>query len=107
MKNAKSYRLAGDLDNDGQKMTLDFKMTGSDLAGQVSTNDGTVELLSVAGQQYIRPDEKFWAKNAGAQASGEIVKLMGDKWAKVSEKDDFTQLFDVANADKLLSRTAP
>ncbi|MDG4782564.1 hypothetical protein O7614_23165 [Micromonospora sp. WMMD961] len=102
VKNAKSYRLAGDIDNDGQKMTLDFKMTGSDLAGQVSTTEGTVELLSVAGQQYIRPDEKFWAKNAGAQASGEIVKLMGDKWAKVSEKDDFTQLFDVANVEQLL-----
>ncbi|MFF0154929.1 hypothetical protein [Micromonospora sp. NPDC005203] len=102
VKNAKSYRLTGDIADDGQKMTLDFKMTGSDLTGQISTNDGTVELLSVGGQQYIRPDEKFWAKNTGAEASGEIVKLMGDKWAKVSQKDEFTQMFDVANVDGLL-----
>ncbi|MEU7841821.1 hypothetical protein AB0B39_12795 [Micromonospora sp. NPDC049114] len=102
VRNAKSYHLVGDVDNDGQKMTLDFKVTGSDLGGRVSTDDGTVELLSVAGQQYIRPDEKFWAKNLGAQASGEIVKLMGEKWAKVSKKDDFSQLFDIANIDELL-----
>ncbi|MGC5322531.1 hypothetical protein ACPXB5_27805 [Micromonospora arida] len=102
VRNAKSYRLAGDIDTDGQKMTLDFKMTGSDLAGQVSTDEGTVELLSVAGQQYIRPDEKFWVKNVGAKASGEMVKLMGDKWAKVSKKDEFTRLFNVANVDELL-----
>ncbi|MGC4880519.1 hypothetical protein ACLQ26_30115 [Micromonospora sp. DT43] len=102
VRNAKSYHLVGDIDNDGQKMTLDFKVTGSDLGGRVSTDEGSVDLLSVAGQQYIRPDEKFWAKNAGAQASDEIVKLMGDKWAKVSAKDDFSQLFDVANIDKLL-----
>ncbi|MEU7611245.1 hypothetical protein [Micromonospora sp. NPDC049204] len=102
VQNAKSYRLAGDIVDDGQKMTLDLKRTGTDLAGQVSTTEGTVELLAVGGQQYIRPDEKFWAKSAGAQASGEIVKMMGDKWAKVSKEDEFTQLFDVTNADALL-----
>ncbi|MFC8297261.1 hypothetical protein [Micromonospora orduensis] len=102
VKNAKSYHLVGDIDNDGQKMTLDLKVAGSDLGGQVSTGEGTVEVLSVAGQQYIRPDEKFWAKNAGAQASDEMVKLMGDKWAKVSKKDDLAQLFNIANIDELL-----
>ncbi|MDG4811271.1 hypothetical protein O7634_31340 [Micromonospora sp. WMMD1120] len=102
VKNAKSYHLVGDIVDDGQKMTLDLKVTGSDLGGRVSTNEGTIELLSTGGQQYIRPDETFWTKNTGAKASGEIVKMMGDKWAKVSTKDDLSQLFSIANVDELL-----
>lgn len=104
LKTAKSYRIKGNINtDDGKKMDLDFRVVGSDLGGRLSVDGATVELLSVGGQQYIRPDAKFWQQNVGPDAAENIVKLMGEKWAKVPPGNkDFANMFGVASLDKLL-----
>ncbi len=105
LKNAKSYRIKGNINtDDGTKMGLDLRLVGSDLGGLLSVDGTSVEMLSVGGQQYIRPDAKFWQQNADSPDAAEnIVKLMGDKWAKVpSGNKDFADMFGVASVDKLL-----
>lgn len=103
LKGAKSYRLKGNLDVDGTRMGLDFRVSGTDLGGRLSVDDGKAELLSVAGQKYVQADKKFWVKAAGPDAGNNMVKLVGDKWAKVPEKNkDFADVFSAANIDKLL-----
>jgi hypothetical protein len=99
---AKSYSLKGDITTEGQKFGLDIKVSGDDVLGAMTIGEGKVELLRVAGQMYIRPDETFWKQNAG-DAGGTMVQLMGDRWAKLSGKDaDFKAFFQVAEPAELL-----
>lgn len=104
VKNAKSYRIKGNIKTDEGNMDLDLRVAGSDLGGRLTMDGATVELLAVGGQQYIRPDAKFWQqKSDSPEAAENIVKLMGDKWAKVpAGNKDFSDMFGVASLDELL-----
>jgi hypothetical protein len=103
LEGAKSYRISGDIDADGQKMALDFKISGSDLIGSITSEGAKVEMLSVGGQNYIRPDAAFWTMTAGAEGGETMAKLMGDKWAQLSADDDeFNDLFTITDPDELL-----
>ncbi|MCM0676048.1 hypothetical protein NCC78_15310 [Micromonospora phytophila] len=102
LKGAKSYRIKGDVIADGKRMGLDLRISGDDVAGNISMDDASVELLSVGGKQYMRPDEKFWEQNVGAEAAEQMTKLMGDRWSVVPERNkDFADLFGVTNLDNL------
>jgi hypothetical protein len=103
LRQATSYRAKGNGSSDGQKMSLDFRVSGTDLGGALTMDGASIEVLSVAGQQYMRPDEKFWANIAGPEKAGEVAKLMGDKWVRVPDDDkNLGGLFDIANVDNLL-----
>jgi hypothetical protein len=102
LESAKSYRIKGDIDSDGQKLSLDFKISGKNLLGSITSEGATIELLSIGGQNYIRPDEAFWKANAG-DAGATMAQLMGDKWARLSTTDkNFTQLFKITDPSELL-----
>jgi hypothetical protein len=103
LEQAKSYRVKGNINAEGQRMSLDFRVSGTNLGGRLVMNGANVDLLSVAGQQYMRPDRKFWVDTVGASKADEIVKLMGNKWAKVPpENKDFADLFGIASVEDLL-----
>jgi hypothetical protein len=105
LKEAKSYRVKGNIIDAGQKISVDFEASGKDVRGSMTVGAGKVELLSVGGQHYMRPNEQFLVAAGGlkqAQAKA-FVALIGDRWAKVPASDkDFNSLFDVANPDVLL-----
>ncbi|HEY2949593.1 MAG TPA: hypothetical protein VGJ53_14570 [Micromonosporaceae bacterium] len=102
LESAKSYRVKGDIDTDGQKMSLDFKISGKDLLGSITSEGATIELLAVGGQNYIRPDEAFWKANGG-DAGATMAQLMGDRWARLSTTDkNFSQLFKITDPSELL-----
>ncbi|SNT64360.1 hypothetical protein SAMN05421812_1174 [Asanoa hainanensis] len=106
IKEAKSFRLKGSFAEDGKTITMDLKLNGEAVQGTLSMGkgQGTVEILAVDGQQFIRPDKKFWDVNAGADVGATIAQLMGKKWAKLSTKDeDLAALFAPVSAlDELL-----
>lgn len=103
LQQAKAYRVKGNVNAEGKKISLDFRVSGTDLGGRVEMDGANVELLSINGQQYMRPDKKFWVDTAGPTKAEQIAKLMGDKWGKVSTGDkDFAELFSIANLDDLL-----
>jgi hypothetical protein len=97
---AKSYSLKGDLNTEGQKIGLDVKVAGDDVLGNASFNGAKVELLRVAGQAYIRADEKFWQQMAVAR--GTTVRSVGDRWAKLSKDSGFEEFFQVTEPAELL-----
>jgi hypothetical protein len=102
LSSAKSYSVKGNISTEGQKFGLDIKVSGDDVLGTMTLGDAKLELLRVAGQAYIRPDEKFWNQYAGSSAET-IVQVMGDRWGKVSSKDtDFNDFFQIAEPAELL-----
>lgn len=44
-------------------------------------------LLLVNGQQYIRPNQQFWAMVGDAKQAPAIAKLTGREWVKVPDKE--------------------
>lgn len=103
LASAKSFSLKGDITTDGQQIGLDVKVSGSDVLGTMTLDGAKVELLRVGGQMYIRPDEKFWTQNAGADAGVTMAQLMGDRWAKLSSKDaQFQEFFQIAEPAEIL-----
>jgi hypothetical protein len=100
---AKSFSLQGEISAGRQQFAIDIKSSGEDLLGSMTINGAKVELLRVAGQAYIRPDEKFWSQNAGGDAGATMSQLMGDRWAKLSSKDaEFEEFFEITDPAKLL-----
>lgn len=100
---AKSFSLRGQINTDGQQLALDIKVAGQDILGSMTIDGAKVELLRVAGQMYIRPDEKFWTQNGGADAGATMSQLMGDRWAKLSSKNaEFEEFFQVTDPEQLL-----
>ncbi|WP_306207191.1 hypothetical protein [Actinoplanes sp. RD1] len=104
LRAAGSYRLKGDIVQDGQPMKLDFKVAGKDLAGEMSFDRATVELLAVGGKQYMRADQAFWTMTTGDAKQGKaMAQLIGDRWVLVPEDEkDMAELFAPANVDELL-----
>lgn len=99
---AKSFSLKGNINTEGQKFGLDLKASGDDLLGTLTLNGAKVELLRVAGEAYIRPDEELW-KQYGGKAGATMSQLMGDRWAKLSAKNsDFEDFFKIADPAELL-----
>ncbi|WP_305790160.1 hypothetical protein [Symbioplanes lichenis] len=104
LREAGSYRLKGTVVQDKQPMKMDFKVDGKNLAGEMSFDKATVELLAVGGKQYIRPDEAFWTMTAGDAKQGKaLAKLIGDRWVIVpKDEKDLGSLFAPANVEELL-----
>jgi hypothetical protein len=101
LDSAKSYSVKGEIASAGQKIGLDVKVVGDDVSGSASVNGVQVELLRVAGQAYLRGEEKFWQQLASAR--GATAQSVGDRWAKLSGKDSgFEEFFQIAEPAELL-----
>jgi hypothetical protein len=108
LKQAKSYRLKGDHSADGVPLNADFRISGSDLAGRLTMKGANLELLSIAGQRYMRPDEKFMAISVGADKAKAMAKLLADRWILVAADDkDMSEMFGLLDIDKLLKPDGP
>ncbi|MFB9239880.1 hypothetical protein ACFFWC_30880 [Plantactinospora siamensis] len=102
LKNAKSFRMSGTTKEDGQKFTLDFKISGANLVGDMTIGKGKVQLLRVGKKGYMKPDAAFWRMSAGTHANA-IVELVGDRWVLVPAGDkDFASMFGAADVNELL-----
>lgn len=100
----KSFHVKGDTTDEGQRIGIDVKVSGSDFAGALTLRKAKVELLSVGGKHYIRPDEAFWAMFAGAEQATTIAEVMGDRWALVRPSDkNFEDMFNLADIDQMLA----
>jgi hypothetical protein len=101
----KSYHLKGSTTDDGQKISMDFKFAGKDLTGTLGMGKADVKLLAVGGQHYMRPNEQFWAANAGKEAKT-ITQVVGDRWVKVPENDkSLDDMFGFGGINELLTPT--
>jgi hypothetical protein len=103
LKAAKSYHVSGTTTEDGEKTALDFEVSGDDLLGKLTVGKASVELLSVGGARYIRPNEAFWALSMGnAKQAKQVATVVGKKWVSTKSDKSLDQLFDGFDADSLL-----
>jgi hypothetical protein len=106
LRGTTSYRIKGTMTSEGQRAALDFKTSGKDLSGSMATGPAKVQLLAVGGQQYIKPNEQFWAMMGDPKKAKNIAKLMGDRWAKVpADQKDLAGLFNAASVDEVLDNS--
>jgi hypothetical protein len=101
---AKTFHVAGNDVEDGQKVSVDLKIAGKDGIGQLSIGKAKLEMLTVAGGKYIKPNEAFWEQNAGgAQKAKVIMTVVGDRWVKVPSSDkDIAGLFELFQVNDIL-----
>jgi hypothetical protein len=102
LQKAKSFRVKGSTVDDGQQITIDLKVSNVDVGGVLSLGGAKVQLLRVAGKQYIKPNKAFWKLSGGKQAD-QIVEVVGDRWVKVPANDkNFGSLFAVTDIKNLI-----
>ncbi|MGN9776944.1 hypothetical protein ACTMS0_14450 [Micromonospora sp. H33] len=97
LKEAGSFHVKGELNDEGSKLSVDLKVKGKDLAGTLGLSGQSLQLLLVGGQPYFKADETFW-KESGPRGEG-MAQLIGDRWVKVARDDkNFGSLFKLAEA---------
>ncbi|MET0521531.1 MAG: hypothetical protein ABW156_06080 [Jiangellaceae bacterium] len=99
---AKSFRAKGTLHQDGEKTTIDLKVSGRNFIGSVSFGKATVELLATGGKRYLRPNKQFWIMSTNTQQGTSLAQAMGDRWVGGADKDPaFADLFTIGSLDGL------
>ncbi len=100
MKALESVRVSGDIQTDGQEMSLDMQISaGGECEGTMSVMGGSAELKSTGDATWFRPDEAFWQATAGEQAD-QIMTIVGDTW--VVMPPDQADLASLCDLDELL-----
>jgi hypothetical protein len=104
LRKARSVRMKGDFEEDGEAVGLDLKLTGKgDIAGWVESEGVRMHVIKSGERQFLRGRE-FLKQSAGP----EIAELIGDDWMEVPlESDgsnDVTEGLDLKSlADELIT----
>ena len=78
---AKSFRVKGDMAEEGQTVAVDFKVSGSDLSGTIEMNGAGIEIIKVGNDLYVKAPDAFWANLTSSGNAGALAALKG-KYAK-------------------------
>jgi hypothetical protein len=108
LKQAKSFHLKGGATEDGSPVAVDLEVAGSDLAGSITYDKVKLQVLTVAGKDYLRTGKAGWTKLAGKDGAA-AAELLADRWVLVPAggDDDLGSFFDLTKADNLLSFQGP
>ncbi|SOD63611.1 hypothetical protein SAMN06297387_111160 [Streptomyces zhaozhouensis] len=76
---AESLRLAGDIDQAGEQMSLDLHLSSAgDCAGSISmSSQGSFEIIKLENEAWLRPDTQFWETAAGIDDPAILGQLDG------------------------------
>ncbi|MGA5299463.1 hypothetical protein ACPCHT_06010 [Nucisporomicrobium flavum] len=103
---AKSYRAEGVVNQDGQPIDIDLRVSGTDFAGDLALGQARVKLLAVGGKKYLQPNEQFWIMSTDAKQGRVLANGFRGRWVTGAERDpSFAELFDVGSAEKFLKPT--
>jgi hypothetical protein len=105
LNEAGSFRVKGDMTEEGQTFSVDLKIKGKDAAGTVALPDGSIKILRIGNDAYFQADAAFWKKFGGAQGDA-IAVLFKDKWVKTTtDSKEFAEFADMADPEKMLKPT--
>lgn len=114
MNKATSVTLNGNISSGSEsaKIMLSGNKEGSNTKATITTKDGTLELLSIEGSNYMKADKEFLAKTAGKEAAGMLATMAGDKWISVKDASQFGNfnlgsMLESLGTDKMVSVEAP
>ncbi len=99
MKALKSVRIAGELVEEGEKVSVDMALsTKGDCEGTLGIQGGETQIRSLDGETWMKPDAAFWEASAGDDAAM-VQGVVGDKWVVLGDEEGFAELCDL---DELL-----
>ena len=108
MINAGSFRMKGDVTQEGGKLSLDTKRRGGDIAGTFvmagsdSTPKGKVDAIRVGNDTYFKGDATFWKSLGGKNPEG-VAELLENKWVKPAGTDKtFEPMLKLSDPEELL-----
>ena len=100
---ARSYRVDGYLVQQGKRTGIGLAVSPEGFSASMAVGDTQVELLEVAGEQYIRSNEGFWIDAVGARRGKVMAELIGERWVTGAKKDEsFAQLFSIGSPEQFL-----
>ncbi|MDP3968753.1 MAG: hypothetical protein Q8Q02_10755 [Nocardioides sp.] len=88
MAEVSSFRMKGSITDEGQELGIDVQVSESgDCTGSMTIDEASVEVLSVDGEDWIRPDRSFWELQSGATGPDleQLLAIVEGKW--VSDDD--------------------
>lgn len=95
MKNAQSLHISGDITTGGDRIGMDMQVTTAGACqGTMRLGGGTAQLLSDGSTAWMKADDAFWKKEAGAQASA-VEQAVGDKWVVLGSTSGLSDLCDL------------
>jgi hypothetical protein len=89
MEDVNSMRVAGDVTDEGQQLSLDLAMDREGTCvGSIGAEGGTAEIINSDDGFFLKGDNTFWVVSLGSKAKAkEMLSFLGDKWAKVPGGD--------------------
>jgi hypothetical protein len=97
---AKSVRIKGSATEAGDKMELDFKISGEDLGATISGGGLTMEIIKIGTDVYMKADS-LWETLLGGQP--QILNLIKGKYLKIPATDErFKQFTQITDPNELL-----
>jgi hypothetical protein len=84
LKTATTVRVTGDVSGSGQTYDLDVTLVrGQGCAGTMALKGtGTVKLVAIGKEVWIKPDRQFWEKAGGSNAAA-VLQVLSGKYMKV------------------------
>lgn len=94
-----TMHVAGTYTWDDKSVELDLSVAkDGTCSGTIGVGNGSVELRSVDGQGWYKPDLGFWKAEVGAEAAS-VAKAVGDRWIVLS--GEMTSLRSFCSIDTL------
>ena len=98
---AKSVHASGDtIDDDGNKVKVDFRLSDGGTTGSVTSQGATIEILVVGRDFYMKASKAAWETLTGEAAAGE---LLAGRYVKVpSTQESFSGIESLADWDSFV-----
>jgi hypothetical protein len=93
LKEVSSVHIKGDIESDGEKMSLDMHITSTGEAqGTIKAEGAEISLIRAGSDIYMKAEADAWESLSG---SGEAAALLAGKWLKLPGDDsDFSEFTD-------------
>jgi hypothetical protein len=83
LANARSFRIKGEGESDGQAIAMDAVFAGDLAQGTYSLGGLELEFIIAEDGGYVRATEDFWRENLPAEQADVLIPLLGDKYMKL------------------------
>lgn len=110
---ATSYRMKGEISNEGQTTKIDLQNGGTNVKGSIDLNGQALELLRIDQDLYMKAADAFWKQFIPADQQG-VLTLLSGKYVKVDATNEsfsaFTEAFDaseILKAEGSVTKSTP
>ena len=98
----KYVSISGKINESGKATSIDLHYVGDDSYGTIVLAGATIQLESVDGKTYIKPNDTFWKQQLSAAQAKVVTGLIGGRWIIAdTANSNFAQLISLSHRDFL------